>query len=262
MTLPVLSPSSVADLDCAKKFHALRVERRWPERPFHLGMEFGIGFHAIMRQVYDPRHRPLPNIDHLDAWARAAFFQRRYPDLGLRDQEMSRCVRAVKNYATNDDDAEYTLATEVTGEFPISVRGQPFFKLSSRIDRLLVRPGNRKCLIARDYKCGKPYHSLEEAFILLWTVKLLYPAYREFVLEFDWVDDEGHLVERDTITGPSLKGMYALVRDKAIRVFSLLARNEHPAEPGEGCQFCPLRPECQPHLTVDLTDDRDVFESP
>ena len=118
--MPTIMPSSITDLmDCAAKYLALRVLREWPSRPPHMGAEFGIGFHQVVRQVYDPRNGPLPCLDHLLVWTRAAFFARRYSDPAFRDKEIDRCCRVVCAYTAEDEDAQATIAVEQEGIIPL-----------------------------------------------------------------------------------------------------------------------------------------------
>lgn len=247
MELPRLTPSNIADLECRKRYHVLRTLRQWPPRPLNLQTEFGIAFHEVVRHVYDPRHRPLPNLEHIDAWVQAAFYARRVPR-DMLEAECARCTRLVKQYIANDEDADYTLEVERQGEFPIAVEGRPLFLLSAKLDRVIVRASDRKRLVVRDYKTSRPYRSLEEAFLQLWVAKLLYPSYKKYALELDWIGEEGD-VERDVIEGGMLRGMHAMIRDKAIRVFT---SDDHGAEAGEACFRCPLRPGCQPEAAVEL----------
>jgi len=261
MDLPRLTPSSVTDLDCPKRFHTLRVLHQWPPRPHttvNIGTEFGIALHAVLRHVFDPRHAPLPKLDHLDAWTRSAFFARNYPDTELREKEIARCIEVARTYALNDDDAPFTIDVERQGEFPIAVNGTPLFLLSAKLDRVLVRP-NEKVLTIRDYKTSRRYRNLEEAFFMLWAAKLLYPNYKSFALELDWIDEQGD-VKREVIHGKDLRGMHKPLIEKAVRLFTLLAEGEHHAEPGEACFGCLLRKECQPQIEVPLDTEHDIFE--
>src|SRR5579871_2383747 len=153
MELPTIMPSSISDLmECAAKYHALRVLREWPTRPPNLGTEFGIAFHQVARQVYDPRNSPLPCLEHLPVWTRAAFYQRRYPDADVRDKEIERCLEVICTYAQRDEDAPCTIAVEKEGVFPVHHNGQPLFRLRARLDRIIVRDCAPSTLVVRDYK--------------------------------------------------------------------------------------------------------------
>jgi len=250
MTLPTLTPSSINDLmDCAKKYHTLRVLKEWPPRDgVHLGIEFGIGFHAIIRQVYDPRRKPLPHLDDLPVWARKAFYARRYPDAETRECEMERCLQAVYAYVAQDEDAEATFDVEVEGSLTVEHAGQPLFDLYARLDRVLVRPNEPEHLIVRDYKCAARHVNLLEAYVLLRVAKLLYPTYQHYSVEFDWIADG--TVERDIIAGSELKGLDPIVKARALEVFTA---SEYPAQPGDGCLGCPLRRECREQPPVELS---------
>jgi hypothetical protein len=204
-----------------------------------------------LAQVYDPRRKPLPALEHLDTWTRNAFYARRYPDDQIRAEEIERCVRVVCDYASQDEDAEATLAVEAEGSFIISHEGKPLFNLYARLDRILVRHESPDTLVVRDYKCAQHNVNLFEAYVVLRVAKLLYPSYEKHVLELDWIDRDGR-VERDTIQGCMLKGIDPLVKARALEVFG---DGEFRAEPGEGCHRCPLRSECQPNTKVVALED-------
>lgn len=247
--MPTIMPSSITDLmDCAAKYHSLRVLREWPSRPPHMGAEFGIGFHQVVRQVYDPRNGPLPCLDHLLVWTRAAFFARRYSDHVFRDKEIDRCCWVVCAYTAQDEDAQATIAVEQEGVFPIHHNGEALFRLRARLDRIIVRASDPSTLVVRDYKCARPAVNLYEAYVNLRVAKLLYPAYKHYTLELDWIDADGR-VERDLIRGGSLRGIEALVRARALEVFSSADR---PKQPGEHCLRCAIQEKCQAQLPVTL----------
>ncbi len=95
---PRISPSSISDLQCAKRFHTLRVLKQYPPREPLSFASFGTAFHDIMGRVYDPRNGPAPNLEHLEVWSRQAFRQHRYADDAAREEDRARCVRMVRGY--------------------------------------------------------------------------------------------------------------------------------------------------------------------
>ena len=256
MELPRISPSNVVCLDCAYRFKTLYIDRKWPPRqPPLLAAEFGTAFHEVMKHVYDPRQRPLPNLEPLDTRIRAAFFARRYPDAGYRAVEMARCQRMVEGYVAQDADALATVDVERQGAFLIAWRGSPLFMLSAKFDRVIVRPDEPARLVVRDYKTTIRRVQMEEAFVTLWAAKLLYPGYARYALELEWVDGADGSAERDTVEGAQLKGMHKIILDKAVRV---LTASAWPPQPGDICTFCPLKRDCQPPGAA-YDGERDVF---
>jgi len=256
--LPSISPSSVADLDCIKKFHTLRVLGEWPEtnKSFGTVMLFGLGVHAVLKNLYSPSNPVRPDIKNLDIYARQAFYNLRYMDIADRDEDLERCKRIVLKYIEQDDieDADNTIAVERSGDILIERNEKPGFFLTAKLDRVIRR---NETIVVRDYKFGKPRLNLHEAFIQLWLAKLTYPEYRSFVAEYDWIDSNGR-VERDSITPDRFKGIYRQLIDKINLVLDSIDEGDYPAQPGESCTYCPLKRECQPTPTRDITTALDL----
>ena len=258
-----ISPSSLSDTSCNYRFFTLRVLKQWPPRPAITNASFGIAWHELAGKVYNPRNGTPPNVIHLEAWSRQAFRGQRYDDEAAREEDRVRCLRMLKGYIANDDpdDAANTLAVEHWVERPITRNGEPFFVLSGRLDRVLLRyaPENGKdgpvTLVGRDYKLGRPKTDLEAAFINMWLLKLGFPGYDNYVFELDWVDEGGRL-DRETITAADVRGQHAAVMDRLQRV---LLSDTHPQEPGEHCQWCPLRDTCESRASVGIDYRVDAF---
>ena len=278
-SLPVISPSSVSDLDCSKKFWVTRVLHQWPPRPETPALtaaEFGTAFHAVMSSLYrgvcqpkgnhyeehpcpseevggawiplpvfSPDTHSLPDLRHLSALTRAAFHARRYPSAAGRDEDIQTCMDMVQTYVQNEDEEDVTgtLAVERWGEFVIEDGGQPLFRLCAKLDRVLVRGAEPDCLVVRDYKTSLSRRvSLVEAFVVLWGARLCYPGYGRYALEYERVDKEGR-VDREVVRGEDVRGQHGWLLS---RLHHILGAGDHPAEPGDGCRFCVLRPSCQP----------------
>lgn len=257
MTLPKITPSNVSSLDCALRFKTLYIDRRWPRRDAtNPATEFGTAFHEVMRHIFDPRQPNIPNMEPLDAWVRAAFLARRFPDINYQEAEMARCTHMIRGYVAADSDAEATIDIERQAEFPITWKGQPLFLLCAKFDRVIVRPDNPHRLVIRDYKTTMRRLNMEAAFITLWAAKLLYTGYTQYALELDWIDGITGAVERDVVEGSQLKGMHQVVMEKAVRV---LTATEWPAQAGEVCQYCPHKDTCQPQNAA-YDGERGVFD--
>lgn len=252
-----LTPSNVSDLACAKKFHTLRELGLWPRKAIHPKIRFGTAFHRVLMNVYDPTSGPPPHIHNLDLYVKQAFFAARYTDITARSEDMARCLEMVRCYVRNDDleDIEGTIAVEKPGSIIAHHDNQPICRVFARLDRVLVRASKPDELVIRDCKTSRPRVELGEAFIQLWVAKSIYPDYRSYVIEYDWVDASGH-VERDVVRSADVKNILFLTTSRALCYAN---RTDYPAEPGEACTFCPLRPECQPdrHVTLDSLEDDD-----
>jgi len=255
---PRISPTSVGDLSCAKRFHTLRVLKQWPPRDPLSFASFSLAFHDLIGRVYDPANSPAPSLTHLDTWSRQAFKKHRYADEGAREEDRARCLRMVRGYVAQDDieDAEGTFATERFLEFDFNHDDELLFILSGRLDRVLVRADEPDVLIVRDCKLSRPKVNLEAAYVTLLLAKLGYPGYRTYRAEFDFID-EGGRVDREVVTVADIKGMHRAIMERARRV---ILNPDKPAEPGERCQFCQLRPTCQPHLSAAINVDTDIFD--
>jgi len=254
--LPRITPSNVGDLECLKKFHTLRVLGEWPPRNGtnpNTAAQFGNAVHAVLKNVYDPRNGTPPNLDRLDIYVKQAFYANRYDNPTQRQEDMVRCSQVVKHYVKNDDleDAIDTIDVEHFGEFVIDHDGKPLFRVSAKLDRLIVRQSNVDQLVVRDYKLGKPSIDLKQAFVTLFVAKLEYPQFKSYSLEYDWIGADGE-VSRDVINTYVVNGQYSLLVRQILRV---LETEKYLAEPGDVCNYCPLQPDCMPDLHVEINPD-------
>ena len=258
LDIPTITPTSVNDLICAKKFWTLRVLKQWPPRPPLSFGAFGTAVHAILKEVYDPRNAPLPSLEDLDVWTREAFFRQRYSDEQCRELDMDRAKRMVGGYVYQADGAETvgTIATERLLERPIFHDGKPLFVLSGVVDRMIVLPDDPDTLILLDLKTGRPKVDLWQACVLLALAKLTMPQYKKYVLFYDWLD-EGGRVDRDGINTADVKGVWPRIMRRAVEV---LTADEHLAEPTDYCTYCPLRADCQPTAGTTIEEVADLFE--
>ena len=82
------------------------------------------------------------------------------------------------------------------------------------------------------------------------------PEYSRYILYYDWID-EGGRVDRDTVATSDVKGVWPPILKRAVEV---LTADEHPADPGDYCLYCPLRAECGPTAGVDMDEAADLFD--
>lgn len=256
--MPRLSPSACADLVCNHRFWTLNVLRQNPPREAVPFATFSLAFHELAAKVFNPRLGTPPNLTHLDAWSRQAFSSHNYPLEDGREEDRARCLRMIHGYVSNDDpeDVAGTLAVEHWVEHPITRNGKLFFLLSGRLDRILTR-ANRSgvIIIGRDYKLGRPKTNLQSAFVNLWLLKVAFPGYADYQFELDWIA-EGGRVDREVITVADIKGQHAILIEQMEHI---LLSEDHPQEPGEGCQWCRLASIC-PSRTNEGSDCQvDVF---
>lgn len=256
--IPRITPSSVGDLECARKYYTLRVLKQWPSRPPLENVAFGVAVHDVLRQVYTTRRGSVLDLANVEAMARSAVYKARYPRDVDRARALVKVVDAVCMYTANDDeeDVAATLDLERMTEFPFRHGGQDIYMVSAKIDRTLVRPSAPSRLVARDYKMTAQRIDLREAFILLWSAKQMRPGYAEYAIEYDWIDAEDRQVRRDVVEGYELRGQHAIIRDAALRI---LDGDDHLPSPGDACTFCPLRQNCQGLDAVELAEGEDVF---
>lgn len=255
--LPRITPSNINDLECAKKFHTLRELGHWPFRTANYATKFGLAFHQVLKNVYDPSNGSLSNLDRLEFFVKQALFSVRYADPAARADDIAKCMAMIRTYIGNDDEEDIlgTIAVEQFGSFTLYNKNMPICIISARLDRVIVRESDPATLVIRDCKTSRPKTDLKEAFIQLWVAKTLYPDYKKFTLELDWIDSDGR-VDRDVIHSSDLKG----VRFPTIsKVLAYASRADYPAEPGEACSYCPLRSECQPQQIVSLNGPFDLF---
>lgn len=252
-----VTPSNINDLDCPKKFHVLRELGQWPTQANNQGAKFGLAFHQVIRDVYDPKNGAPPNLEHLEFYVKRAFVAVRYSNPTARQEDMDRCIKMACTYVANDDEEDIrgTIAVERFGSFTLHHNNKPLCIISARLDRVIVRANDLDQLVIRDCKTSRPWVDLKGAFIQLWVTKHLFPKHDRYVLEYDWIDAEGR-VERDVITSADLKGVRFLTTSQ---VLAYASRADYPAEPGELCTLCPLRTECQPQQIVSLEEAQGLF---
>lgn len=255
--LPRITPSSVSDLQCAKKFHTLRVLNQWPSSTPNTSALYGTALHAVLRDVYDSKNGPAPNMKSLDVYARQAFFAIDYSNRQHREEDIARCIKMVRSYVSQDsqEDIAGTIAVEAVGTFTVNHKGAPLFDLFAKLDRVIVRNRQNQCLIVRDYKTGKPRIDLNAACVQLWVAKLMYPGYASYELEIDWIGNKG-IPKRDFIQTKDVQKVAGLIN---VRTLAIRFGAEHPAEPGDHCTYCPLRSECQGRKEVSLVEVLDQF---
>lgn len=248
--LPRLTPSSVGDLECPKKFRALRMKngQGWGSniRDYPVSVARATATHDVLRQVYRTRRGGEVNLDHVETYAKTAVWRGRFPQKTDRNVETQRVVAAACAVVGNDSAAEIegTISVEHPIEFMYAHDGEPLMVVSSKIDRILVDPDNPRTLKLRDYKfTARPKISLPEAFIYLWAAKKAFAGhgFDNYVLEYECVSPENE-VTRETVTGADVRGQFTLVTDAAVRV---IRGTEFPAVIGDACTYCPLRAACQ-----------------
>ena len=127
--------------------------------------------------------------------------------------------------------------------------GETAFRVSARLDRIILRPDTPDTLVVRDYKIvASSLRPLEpiQVFINLCVAKLVYQsAYKKLLLELVNLTDDG--TETTTYRSADLKGMH---RHVAALVQRHVTATDHPATPSEYCQFCPLLDECRDGFPV------------
>lgn len=254
---PKLCPSRLRDLPCPKRFHTLHVLRNGPRQEWSQPLVYGTACHRLLRVLYDPAIDTPPTERDVERLARGAFAEQHYPDPDARASDLARAIRMAGAYVAHDADALHTLAVEVNDDVTLRDGKVRPFGISAKYDRLIVRPDDPEHLVLRDYKTGAPGSvDLEAACIMLAVAKLRNKEYSEFSLEFDYVGNDG-LDVRQNVTLAEAKLKWPELRSRAAHVYDA---TEFPAEPGEHCMWCPLRAECRPDLTVDLTELDSVFE--
>lgn len=260
--LPRLTPSSVADLECALKYKTLRIDRNWGSnnRDFGAAIAHGTAVHDVLRRVVRPGGKYEADLEHVEALARQAVYRGRYPAGTDRDGATEKVLSTVRAYVASDDDLANTISVERPEEFDYWHNAAPLFRVSVKIDRILVRPESPTTLVIRDYKLtARPKISLPEAFLYLWAAKKAFGSqgYDEFLFEYDFIDPDNR-VTREVVSGHDVRGQHPLIVEAAVRV---IRADEWPACVGEACIYCPLRgTETCPALPAEhMIDGQDVF---
>jgi RecB family exonuclease len=255
---PNLTPSRAGDLVCRKKYYTLHVLKTGPGESFSQALVYGQAVHDVFKRLYDPAARLPAHQADVEAVVNRVFAGYVYPDPADWETDHRRCLALVKAYIAGDPDVGATLGVEAFKSMPLSnTMGQLLLTLGARFDRLLVRASAPDCLVVRDYKTGKTGAAdLQAACLMLAIARKQYPQYKTCVVEFDWVGAAG-LVQRVTVTVAEAKEVWKDLKAAALRVYFA---TEHPAEPGEHCMFCPLKPECQPDRRATAEEIDALFE--
>lgn len=262
--LPRLTPSSVSDLECPKKYRELRMGdgAGWGSnsREFPASVARSTATHDVLRQIYRTRRGCNVNIDHVEAYAKTAVWRGRFPHGVDRAVETQRVIAQTAAVVGNDTEEEIsgTISVERPVEFDYYHNGEALMKVSSKIDRILIHPDEPTTLQLRDYKfTGHPKVSLPEAFIYLWSAKKAFSGqgFTNFELQYEFVSPENEIT-RETVTGADVRGQFALITEAAIRV---IRGTDFPAVPGEACTYCKLRVACQGLPPENGTTGTEVF---
>lgn len=253
--LPELSPSSIGDLACSKRYHTLRVLNLWPPKSAISAVARGSAFHGVMNSLYASRHEGGLDTRDIPALAREAVQRQSWPIGTALSEETARVENLVRTYLSSEDteDIAATVGTETPVGFVFHHCDRPLAYIKATLDRVLVRPEEPETVIVKEYKTGQQRVELREALILLWCAKTRWPGFR-YRLEYEWIDAEG-TVERTVVTTDMVQGQLKLLVHSLLRV---LNTPPHP-EPGPKCQWCHLRSECQELADVSLGVDQNPF---
>lgn len=241
--LLTITPTSAPWLsECLKRFDTLHVRRDYPGmRAPSPVLRFANLVHACQRDLYDPK-RPglLPHEDDLDTILRLAALRGGYKDEVDRAYDTDRARKLCRVYLDQADvmESEATIGVEVAGTFPILVGGQPLYALSARLDRVLCLPGGK--IAGIDYKIGSRLPPISGILINLAALKAAHPNATAYEFWIESLSDGG--VERTIFKGEEFRGA---IKTLTAQVRRYLTAESYPAEPGEGCLWCPLRPGCQ-----------------
>lgn len=259
--LPRLTPSSVADLECPLKYKTLRIDRNWGtnNRDFGPAIAHGTAVHDVLRQVIRTRTGDEAGLEHVEALARQAVYRGRYPEGTDRGQATEKVLSTVRAYVDSDDDIGNTLSVERPEEFDYWHNNAPLFRVSVKLDRVLVRPDAPTTLVIRDYKLtARPKISLPEAMLYLWAAKKAFrdQGFTEFLLEYDFIDPDNR-VTREVVSGHDVRGQHPLIVEAAVKV---IRATDWPPCVGEACVYCPLRGKtCHVLPAEHMKDGQDVF---
>lgn len=212
-----------------------------------------------MAEVYDPKHAPLPAVQHLQEWADSAFEDSHYADPVAEAKDKDRCIRMINGFVAQDDpaDIEGTIATEVELEEDILVGGRPAYQLYAKLDRLVVSSNDPSHLKIIDYKTGRPRKEpdLDEALVQLWLAKLKFPNFRSFELQYQYVDEGGRCNYQE-VTTTHLKGLQPILHRRALEVITSMSLEPQAYS---GCSRCPLRPTCDIEIGTEIDPNEDIF---
>ena len=253
--LPELSPSSIGDLACSKRYHTLRVLNLWPPKSAIGAVARGSAFHGVMNSLYASRHEGQLDTRDIPALAREAVQRQSWPAGTVLAEETARVENLARTYLKSEDpeDIAATIGTETSVGFVFHHCEQPLAYIKATLDRVLIRADALDLLVVKEYKTSQQRVELREALILLWCAKTRWPGFK-YILEYEWIDSEGS-VERTVVTTDMVQGQLKLLVTALLRVLNTAP---HP-EPGPRCQWCHLRPECQELAPVSLGADENPF---
>lgn len=248
---PNLTPSRAVALTCRKRFHAEHVARSLPPTPFSTPLAYGSAVHETLKGVFNPNVSAPPAARDVRSLARNAFSRQGYPIGAQRDADLEKCIACVTAYLAASPATEETVGVEIFDSLRITHKTAHPLALGAKFDRLLSRTEAAHHLCVRDYKTGAPGPlDLDGAVIMLAIIAVKFKEYDGYSVEYDYLDDSG-LRERRTVTFADAKAAWPDLKARAVQMYDAQA---FPAEPGEHCQFCPLRAACQPDLIVDMDD--------
>ena len=250
-----ITPSAVNDLQCALKFKTLRIDRIWKKRDAILPAAHGKAVHLVLQNVYANRVGGTVDLSNLEALSRGAVRNTWYPkDIDMETQ-VRRVMAASRAFVDADDEEDIAgiLDLERGGQFEVKMEGQVLCVISATLDCLLVRASRPDTLVLREWKTTAQRIDLKECFIQFWIAHKMYPAYKQIVIEFDWLDEEDRRITRDTVTLREIKGQRQIILGMAYKV---LTATEFPASPGSVCCYCPRREECQSLPAEDIRENQ------
>lgn len=260
--LPTLSPSKAGDLVCPKLFHTRHMTQSLPPESWSPHLAYGTAVHDALRDLYNPVNLTPPAERDVEIIVRKAFVRQQYPAdaAEMREGDILRALRTVTNYRANDADIANTVAVERFEQSILGREKETPITLSVRFDRLIRRPETPGRIHIVDYKTGKPGTTdLDGATIALAVARAVIPGQygdgAEAVLHFDFLSEEG-CVHRETVMVAQVKANWKDLWGSALRIYY---GGDHPAQPGPQCQFCPLRPQCQPGTAV-VADADTLFD--
>lgn len=254
--LPELSPSSIGDLACSKRYHTLRILNLWPPKSAIGAVARGSAFHNVMNSLYSSRYEGQLDARDIPALAREAVQRQSWPAGTTLAEEAARVECLARTFLASEDpeDVSATLCTETAVGFVFHYCNKPLAYIKATLDRVLVRAEEPDVLVIKEYKTTAQRVELREALLLLWCAKTRWPGFK-YVLEYEWIDAAEGSVLRTVVTTDMVQGQLKLLVGSLLRVLS----TPPVAEPGPKCQWCHLRPECQELAPVSLGVDQNPF---
>jgi hypothetical protein len=241
-----LTVSSIASLDCPKKFCDERIERNWDNsRGPVYAVANGQAVHKALHRLYLKRRGWEVDLSRLEPMAKDAVWSTSYPAETDRHEAVARVVKSVRAFVEADDDEaiEGTLDLEHQGQFTVydKLTQTGLFVASAKLDRTLVRASEPGRGIIRESKTTKQKISLQEAFLQLWIFRKMYPHLTSWAVEYDFLDREDFRIVREVVEWEDVQGQSVLLLHKVMR---LLRATDFPAVQCEQCTYCKFREEC------------------